>query len=452
MNLSYKGKDEVDKGVLTIKYHEEDNKDNYIKLFQFYEELINLDNDFDSNVLHSIGILDKINDLIVNENIIFSNDPYFLQFLDFLFKIYFSPNEKVSQRAYQALFLILKDSYNDNEIGYFYFSHEYHKLLFHAFHSPNLEIIPKMILDPIAYYCSTCIEARDSILESFTIHFFENLIQMRNTECIEYTLYVFMNFFKYPLDDSIISTIYLLLAKVTLLDDEKILIILLQCISSSFKQTNWYHYFIEYKLNRFTKQALRKGKYYRELSIEILDHLSQFISLKNNELDYILNLFMSNDTILTDHFVLCALKIFSNHMRRDNEREILLKMGLINVLLIITDDCSFKIKINAFSVIKKLIKYGNIEQRLLLIENYVTEFIFSLLYVNDDHFALKILKGIYIILNDCIKMNIVDEFFQQLQKSNSIPMIEELSLSENQKINELSKMILKICSQNIIFE
>lgn len=432
--------------------------DDLKKISLLYESLSNPGQENDI-----IDLFININELIYKCNFSFANGFPIQQILDIAFDIFQDEEGNVGFNSFETILLILRNSCfkEDDEFEQYYYEREFHQLLYDISTFSTDEYHPNIILESIALYSSTSIEARDSILELFSFDFFQQFIQARNTECIKSVISCFNSFLKYPLAVHILSSIYDQLSEMSCIEDDGISFEILNCISQSMNQEDWENLFIDNKLHNFVKYMIEIGDQdFKDLSIEILKAYSVDFSLiqisKEPILDFIISLFLCEQPPESEKFCISVAKIFTNHIRRSriHEIEFLLKQGMILVLIDFFDYGSYSLKLAGLETVIELIKCGDLNQKILFLEENLMKNVFDVIQSNEINVTVDVLDALLIEFDAACGagFDVISMFVQQLTDCDGFDFLNDLSCTENEEIKEKAKQLLDEISNNYCFD
>ena len=331
--------------------------------------------------------------------------------------------------------------------------------------------------------CKLSNETINIILDIFEFDIFQ-ISFFNHNDIRTLMLKIFVQFLSFPIDKRILKRIFFLINQCyinqnfssfnsgNLLCNEqtnvnylsknniKEMLLIFKCIVNSKCNERWIEYYLKYNLNSLInyqmhlyplkfKNLYSLPKYLME-KMEILDYISELsaihhIFLENifdiimNNLNYEISYNNSNDYNLENFYIL-ILNILSKPLINDEEREYILKLGLINAFLIFSDDGSFKVKTKTFDTIEIFVQNGHQKQRILLVVYNLIDFIFSMLQTTDVFLIIRGLKILDILAQDSIDMNVESILLECFQGNRDI--IERLTMFENENINSLSKSLL----------
>lgn len=415
-------------------------QDDIGKLIVLYYNLINSIKKEDIN-----NYLTLINEIIINNNDSISFGFPIQEILNYSFQIFENNDESVKVKCFETMITILQNFYfqNESKIGNYYHENNFHQILHFIYSSNNEDYHPNIILYIVKIYSSTCIEARDSIIGLFGFQFFQQFIQTRNSECLKHVISCFTEFFKYPLDVHTLSSLFCLLYEMSTTEDDEIIIEILNCLKKSMNQKDWEIFFIENKLHRFVHHTLAiDNNNSKELSIEILNAYSVGFPIRVKILETIINEFLKEEISVSEKYSILTVEIFTNHMHRDYEREILLKQGMIFVLLNFFENGTFSIKVAVLRTIIEMTKFGNLDQKKLVFEYNMMDMFFSVIQSNDIQITIDILDTLLILLSITGNDNLDQTFMKQLNECDGLNYISELSYHENNEIHSKALLVL----------
>lgn len=433
----------------------EKNQDDMENLIILYKYLSNPESE--KNI---ISLLSEINEIIFKSHFSFSTGFPIQEILEIVFDLCNNPEEKIILNSFETIFLILRNSYYDNDENYgqYFYQNNFHQILHSIYTFNQDEYHTKKFLDAIALYSSSCIEARDSILSLFQLDFFEQFIQARSIECIKYAINCFTEFLKYPLDLPFLSSLYNFLSEMTEIEDDEILYQILSCIIQSMKQKSWENLFIDYKLHHFVKESIKKNdQNMKELGIVILYGFSVDFSLEESILETIINEFLNEneeeETKRSQNFSIFAAKIFTNHMKRNYLREILLKQGMIAVLQNFFVNGTYSIKVASAQTIIELIKYGYANQKVLFLEyNLMGDFL-EIIQSDETNMTIDILNTLLSVFDAACEIGYekISLFIDDLNECKGLDCLNDLVMSENEEIKSRAQCLLSNISKNQCF-
>lgn len=397
-----------------------------------------------------LGIFSQIYQIIISDSISFTEKFPLPDILSIAFDMSTSDDDQLRIIAIRILIFVLCNSDHEcfQKIGQFYHERNFHEILFQCLDFDNEDLLPDIIFKAILSYSSTCIEARDAILQKFPMNTYDTFIQGRNIANLKYQIEIFKEFMKYPLDKNFLKQLFSALPCFASIENDEIVYHTLTCISVSHQQENWPKFVIKNNLINFITAALNhSNEDIQNAAIDILFHLSEYANLDLNILRDITEHFLIPEFMPCEFFTFRAISIFDfyiHHLSNLDHIEHLLQMGLIHIFFKILDEGCFESKKVVISTLIQLMKNCHDNQIEIIIEYHLIGEIFDV--IKDDGFEnlREVLEMLFYAIQVAEKMGCFGNLMEDFYRNEDFHVfLHELLTCEQETIAFQAKALLE---------